>query len=179
MAEPIQSYWDLIEPVWDGINIYDGEASFLESIQPISSPFVLLYAAHFCQSEVCNGGFLQFFWNNTGVLFPEAIEGFKLIGMPQLASVLETAGTPLGSPYPRDREARWDALLATSRLEAGEIEQIFQKNPNLYLAYLKVTESLDWDTLNKQFYKLIESENGGFEVAADRYATDLASLGHH
>jgi hypothetical protein len=22
----------------------------------------LLYAAHFCQSEVCNGGFTQFFW---------------------------------------------------------------------------------------------------------------------
>ena len=176
MAEPIQSYWDLIEPVWNEINIYDGEALFLESIQPISRPLVLLYAAHFCQSEVHNGGFLQFFWNNTGVLSPEATEAFKLLEMPQLASVLEAAATPLGLPYPRDREARWDALLVTSGLEADEIEQIFQKAPNLYLAYLKITESLDWDTLNKQFYKLFENENGGFECAADRYASGLASL---
>jgi hypothetical protein len=121
MAESAHSYWDLIEPVLDEINIYDGEANFLKSIQPISRPLVLLYAAHFCQSEVCNGGFLQFFKNSTGVLCPEAIEGFKLIGMPQLASVIETAAALLGSPYPRDREARSNALLAASRLEENEL----------------------------------------------------------
>ena len=85
MAESIHSYWDTIEPVWDKINIYEGEATFLTSIQPLPRPVVLLYAAHFCLSEIYNGGHLQFFWNNTGILCPEAIEGFNLIGMPQLA----------------------------------------------------------------------------------------------
>jgi len=28
---------------------------------------LLLYAAHFCLSEVHNGGFLQLFWNSTGI----------------------------------------------------------------------------------------------------------------
>src|SRR5579871_113035 len=74
MAESIHSYWDTIEPVWDKINIYEGEATFLTSIQPLPRPVVLLYAAHFCLSEIYNGGHLQFFWNNTGILCPEAIE---------------------------------------------------------------------------------------------------------
>ncbi|WP_369973953.1 DUF4375 domain-containing protein [Polaromonas sp. SP1] len=30
-----------------------------------------LFAVHWCQSEICNGGFMQFFANSTGVLAPE------------------------------------------------------------------------------------------------------------
>jgi hypothetical protein len=176
MAEAINSYWDVIEPVWDEINIYDGEATFLKSIQPISRPLVLLYAAHFCQSEVCNGGFLQFFKNSTGVLCPEAIEGFKLIGMPLLASVIETAAAPLGSTYPRDRKARWGAMLDASGLEKKIIEEMFQKAPNEFLAYREATKSLGWDDIDRQFYQLVRNERGGFEPAADSYARSFARI---
>lgn len=176
MTEPIQSYWDVVEPVWDTINIYDGEAIFLTSIQPLPRPAVLLYAAHFCQSEVRNGGLLQFFNNSTGVLCPEAIEGFRLIEMPQLASIVETAAVPLGSPYPRDREARWNAMLEASGLETTQLEEIFSNAPNTFLAYRKATESLEWDRLDKQFYQLYENENGGFENAADSYARSMKRL---
>jgi len=64
----------------------------------------LLYAAHFCLSEVHNGGFLQLFWNSTGVLVPEAIEGYQALGMPKLAATFASAAGVLGSAYPRDRE---------------------------------------------------------------------------
>jgi hypothetical protein len=86
MTETIHSYWDYIEPYWDVFDIYNGHQGFESSIHNAPRPVVLLYAAHFCQSEVHNGGFLQFFWNNTGVLAPEAIEGYGVIGMPTLAS---------------------------------------------------------------------------------------------
>jgi hypothetical protein len=75
-----QLYWSLIEPVWDEIEIYSGPEEFSRTFAGVPRSAGLLFAAHFCQSEVCNGGFNQFFSNSTGVLAPEAIEGFKAIG---------------------------------------------------------------------------------------------------
>lgn len=98
----------------------------------------LLFAAHSCQSEVCNGGFQQFFGNSTGVLAPEAVEGFREIGQSQIAALIERAMSLIGTPYPRDREERQARLTQISR------------------------SSLD--ALDEMFYSLIESEAGGLKV---------------
>ena len=81
----IGSYWEVLEPHFESINIYKGQDTFSASISQIPRHIVLLYAAHVCQSEVHNGGFLQLFWNNSGILVPQAIEAYKTIGMPNLA----------------------------------------------------------------------------------------------
>jgi len=57
MSEGAKSYWDFIEPRWDIFNIHDGPEAFEASIREAPRPVVLLYAAHFCQSEVNNGDF--------------------------------------------------------------------------------------------------------------------------
>ena len=139
----MNSYWDLVEPFWYEINIYDGPATFLETVSKAPIKTGLLYASHFCQSEVCNGGFDQFFWNNTGVLAPEALRGFRAIGQAKVADLIEAAMRRLGPEYERDREAR-QALL--EKVEDG------------------------FDDLDEQFFELIRSEAGGFESAADVYA---------
>jgi hypothetical protein len=143
-------YWSIVEPVWDAINIYEGPEVFRQTFD--SAPRVpgLMFAAHFCQSEVCNGGFNQFFWNSTGVLAPEATEGFREIGQPQIAALLETAMDLVGSPYPRDREERKERL---SHVAEGAL-----------------------DALDERFFILIESEAGGFQNAADRY---VDGIGQH
>jgi hypothetical protein len=79
--QPGEQYWNAIDPIWDDIDI-DTSESFQRTFQNVPRKLGLLYAAHFCQSEVCNGGFTQFFRNSTGVLAPEAIEGFAAIGQP-------------------------------------------------------------------------------------------------
>src|SRR5271170_2757632 len=107
--EPGEIYWDVIEPIWDDIDI-DSAESFQQTFRRVPLELGILYAAHFCQSEVCNGGFTQFFWNSTGVLAPEAVQGFIAIGQPKVATVVEKAMSMLGSPYLRDRSARWAAL---------------------------------------------------------------------
>jgi hypothetical protein len=48
----------------------------------------ILYAVRWCDAEVCNGGFHQFYTNPTGVLGPEAAEGFEAIGMKQVVAVV-------------------------------------------------------------------------------------------
>ena len=136
-------YWSIVEPIWETINIYEEPAVFRQTFDSAPRESALMFAAHFCQSEVCNGGFGQFFWNSTGVLAPEAVEGFRAIGQTQIAEVVEIAMGLLGSPYPRDREDRQGRL---SQIAKGVL-----------------------DTLDQKFFALIESEAGGFQSAADRY----------
>jgi hypothetical protein len=140
--------WSVIEPVCDVINIYDGPTAFLESIKTIPRDLTLLYASLFCEQEVCNGGFHQFFSNSTGVLAPEALEGLKAIGQRGVAHILEEAMNAFGSPYLRDRGARQTILHSIS-------EDHFEE-------------------LNRRFFGLIHKENGGFEAAADSYASRIA-----
>ena len=75
MTKPGDLYWSLVEPHWERISIYDGGATFLRQFltTPVRSRH--LFAAHWCMSEVYNGGFHQFFHNSTGVLAPEAAAG--------------------------------------------------------------------------------------------------------
>ncbi len=165
-------YWELVEPLFASVSVED-LGSYEISIQNVPRSHLLLFAAHFCLSEVHNGGFLQFFWNSTGLLAPEAIEAFKAIGMPRLASVLAKAAAPLGSPYPRVREDRWDALLVASGRSVEELEEIFRAQSNLHLAFEEATVPLNFEELNRQAWQLAEAENGDFGNAATQYANDL------
>jgi hypothetical protein len=175
-THPIRSYWDAVEPYYKSINIYGNPAEFATSTAEIPRYVVLLYAAHMCQSEVFNGGFLQLFWNSTGILVPEAIESFKHIGMPELASLVNEAAALVGNPYPREREERWDALLAATGRNEMEMEQIFDKYAalgkpeSLYQAFAEATKDLPLDALDRRFWETVKTENSGFEDAATRFA---------
>ena len=91
------SYWETVEPIWDKISINDVDV-FLETYAQAPPHAALLYAAHFCQSEVCNGGFHQLFYNSTGVLAPEAVWGFHAIGQHKVAETVQAAMDVIGSP---------------------------------------------------------------------------------
>jgi hypothetical protein len=120
-----------------------------------------------------NGGFLQFFWNSTGILAPEAIEGFNAIGMPNLASIVSEATRFLGAPFPRSRDDRWDALLSASDRNEEELEAIFKNNTNFYLAFVEATKGLNLDLLDKKAWALSQTENGDFGNAATKFAQNL------
>lgn len=146
--EPGDRSWALVEPVCDLIDIYNGPAAFLESIKDIRRPATLLHASLSCEQEVCNGGFNQFFSNSTGVLAPEALEGFRAIGQHEVANVLEQAMTAFGSEYLRERNARQEVL------------QSFTKD--------------HFAGLNRRFFALIREEAGGYATAEDNYASKIA-----
>jgi hypothetical protein len=76
----------------------------------VSEPQAQVWAAWWCQTEVCNGGFHQFFSNSTGMLAPEAMLGFALIHVPGAAILVRDAMAKFPVPFPRNREARQEAL---------------------------------------------------------------------
>lgn len=75
-------YGTLVEPVLLPLDQswYEGPEEFVRQFRRVRPEVGHLYAAHWCQSEVRNGGFHQFFSNTTGLLAPEALEGFRAIG---------------------------------------------------------------------------------------------------
>jgi hypothetical protein len=110
-------YWALVEPFWARVNIYDGPKAFQRSFSGLPPAIRTLVAAHWCESEVSNGGLHQFFSNPTGVLAPEAKAAFKDLGVLDLADILSEAMTHLGRPYPRHLSRR-NARLARLQAEA-------------------------------------------------------------
>ena len=91
------------------------------------------------------------------------------MGMPLLADILSRAAALLGEPFPREREARWDALLANSGKSAEELEEVLSTGKNHYLCYYKATENLGFDELDQEIYQLMREENGGVDEATAAY----------
>jgi hypothetical protein len=144
-----EDYWRLVEPHWERVSIYDGETAFRREYDKTPERSRHLLAAHWCVSEVRNGGLDQFFSNPTGILAPEAAQGFRAIGLPKLATLLRQAMDKFGSPYPRNRERRQAALVRVQN--RGGKDDAFK-------------------LLDDRFFDLLEAAGGGFEAAADAYA---------
>ena len=104
--------WQLIEPHVNAVNIYDGPDVFLAGFEKLPGAVQRLFAVWWCDSEVCNGGFHQFFSNSTGVLAPEAIEGFQAVSLHDCARAADAAIRKFGDSFPRERQARLSALQA-------------------------------------------------------------------
>ncbi len=149
---PGVSYWSLIEPVWLPLNrSWDqGASEFVRQFEATPLKVGHLYAAHWCQSEVCNGGLHQFFYNMTGLLAPEARRGFEAIGLDVWSVILAEAMNFFGSSYPRERFDRLKLLPVAN----GRARQ-------------------EWDpftALDEQFYDWLHAEHDRWEHEADRYA---------
>jgi hypothetical protein len=145
-------YWSLVEPVWQPLNRSwdDGCEEFLRRFRAIRPEVGHLYAAHWCQSEVRNGGLHQFFSNSTGLLAPEALEGFRAIGLAEWANILAEAVRFFGSPYPRERADRHELLPGRQRRRREEWNPFY--------------------SLDERFYDWLHDQPDGWEHAADSYA---------
>jgi hypothetical protein len=100
----------IIDPVWYAADFYETLDVLEETLEPFSWPQRLVWAVLLTSAEVCSGGLDQFFSNSTGMIWPEAIEGFEAVGRADLADILREAVSRFPSPPARDRERRWNAL---------------------------------------------------------------------
>ena len=110
--EDIRNLWPFSDGPSEAVSIYEGPEEFLQDFGQVSRARQIAFAAFWFQAEVLNGGLVQFFSNDTGVLAPEAAVACREVGLPNLASHLEQSMAWFGQPYPRDRSAREHALEA-------------------------------------------------------------------
>ena len=143
------SAWRIIEPYWEAVSVYDGPLQFLQDFAQLPEPARHLFAVWWCDAEVCNGGFHQFFANSTGVLAPEAAQGFRAIGLDQCAECVESAIARFGDPYPRDQALRDDGLRKLQR--SGVTREEWDPFVDLDDPYYKAREHSRFEERMDQF----------------------------
>ncbi len=100
----------IINPVWFTADFYESVDVLEETLVRFSLPQRLIWAVLWTSAEICNGGLDQYFSNSTGMIWPEAIEGFEAIGRRDLAEIMSAAVACFPSPPARDRKTRCEAL---------------------------------------------------------------------
>lgn len=101
---------NIIEPVWWSVNIYDGLESYEKSLKPFSKEQRYVIAIEWYLSEVNNGGHDQFYFNSTGIVWKDALEGLKEIGIDEAAVILEESIQRMGGDPSFSREVRQKQL---------------------------------------------------------------------
>jgi len=109
-TKPGEIYWAAISEAFDAVDATDTPAKFDTQMARWPLHIRHLLAVHWCDAEVCNGGFAQLFWNTTGIFAPIAAEACRAMKQQECADVIEEAMQRLGEAFLRNREAR-EALL--------------------------------------------------------------------
>ena len=130
----------LIEPMYDLIELENAEA-YERSMQPFPRPLRLIFAVEAYMAEVYNGGHEQFFFNSSGVVWQDALEGLKVIGAVNAAAILERAVSKMKHPIPDDTAER--------RAMMDELEEeLFEEDDDALYAL-----DMDLPELEKEFVR--------------------------
>lgn len=148
----------VMDPLWHTVSIYDGRKAFERAFEPLTPLQKTIFATTWLESEVCNGGFWQFFWNTTGVLAPEALEGLRTMRLDALADITRTAIDLFGPVYP--------TAVSTRRRLISKLPKTYA-DPDGY-------PPTAFDQLDVAFYAEKGKLPGGFEGYSDRFVADEA-----
>jgi hypothetical protein len=124
-------YFAIIDPVWWSVSIYDGEKVYEEDLKKFSREQRYVFAILWHAAEVNNGGHEQFYANSTGVVWRDALAGYKAIGLNEAAAILEQSAEIMGGNPSLDR--------ATRETQLGR--------------------NLDFEMVDQRFFKLQETTN--------------------
>ncbi len=103
-------YFPVIEPVYYSVSIYDGPKQYERDLARFSKEQRYVLAVHWYLSEVMNGGHDQFYYNDTGLVWQDARDGFIAMGIPEGAKIIETSAHRLGGKPSLIREERQKQL---------------------------------------------------------------------
>ena len=100
----------VIDAVWWSVSIYDGETVYYRDLIPFSMEQRYVFAIHWYDIEVCNGGHKQFYWNSTGIVWQETLNGFKEMGLKELYDLMQESVNRMGGNPSRMRLERQEQL---------------------------------------------------------------------
>lgn len=102
--------FEVIAPLWWTGDIYDGPARYEKSLESFSKPQRLVFASMWYISEVNNGGHDQFYFNSTGIVWPDAAEAFSKFGISELSAIILESAKRLGGNPSLDRGLRQNEM---------------------------------------------------------------------
>ena len=81
----------IIDPVWWTADIYQTHDVYKNSLAPFSENQRFVFAIQWYQAEINNGGHEQFFYNSTGIVWEDMLNGFKKMGLSDYYAIAEDA----------------------------------------------------------------------------------------
>lgn len=106
-----RSPWEVVEPLWWSVSVYDGPQQYERDLQRFTQEQRQLFACMCYIGEVNNGGHEQFYANNVGIVWRDALAGFRAFAEHEVAQVLADSAARLGGNPSLDRSERFAALL--------------------------------------------------------------------
>jgi hypothetical protein len=114
-------------------------------VDALPDPLRWIWAMFLLDADVCNGGFNQYFYNSSGLWVDDAIAGYRAMGMPEYASIVDrAAATAVG---PKESETRRRAR------EARTLE-----------AFSETYQHTSLGAFDKEYYAL-----GDYQATTDTY----------
>lgn len=101
---------EIIDPLWWSVSIYDGEKQYEEDLAKFSAQQRHLFALQWYFAEVNNGGHDQFYYNSTGIVWEDAMNGAKAAGMEAVYEIIRESADRMGGNPGKERETRWDQM---------------------------------------------------------------------
>ena len=100
----------VIEPVFWSVSIYDGEKQYEKDLEAFSLPQRYVFAIEWYMSEVNNGGHDQFYWNSTGIVWEDAMNGFQAIKAQINYEIIKESANMMGGNPSKNWDKRQNQL---------------------------------------------------------------------
>jgi hypothetical protein len=101
---------DIIKHLDISFNFYEGEIIYEENKKRFSKHQVYVFTILWYIHEVNNGGHDQFYFNSTGIVWEDALNGFGEIGLLDICEIIKESANRLGGYPSKDREERWEQM---------------------------------------------------------------------
>lgn len=161
IAEGKYSAWELIQPLWYTVSIYDGHDVYEQDLKPFTEAQRKILALFWYDSEVCNGGHDQFFFNSTGIVWKDALECMRMIGAGKYAQNFQKAVDLFGGRIPFDRSER---IAALEKLREEEGFDDFEQIDSFYYD--------DGEDIDQLMNEYVKSHAADFVVKGEYLADD-------
>jgi len=132
----------VIDPVWWTADIYGSADEYEASLRKFSRSQRLVHALCWYIAEVNNGGHDQFYFNSTGIVWPDAIAAFDAIGLSDGADIVRQSAQRLGGAPARDRSER-----------QNQLEQMQPSFDDLDDRFYELQKRVDLDTQMMEFIR--------------------------
>lgn len=116
----------VLEPVWWSANIYGTLQEYERSLSRFTNEQRLMLALKWYVSEVSNGGHDQFYFNSTGIVWPDAVAAFESLDLTEGAQILRESARRLGGNPSRERSER-QRQLEEADADFGDLDERFDQ----------------------------------------------------
>jgi hypothetical protein len=134
--------FDVLDPVWWSGNMSGSVEDYERCLGPFSREQRLMSAVLSYQSEVENGGHDQFFFNSTGIVYPDAVAGLRELNLTEGAEILTEVGRRMGGAPARDWNER-----------QRQLDKVHPKFDDLDTRFYDLEKQVDLDSIVSDYMR--------------------------